>query len=75
LAVGRRLEAERLAKLPPISAEQAAHIRALIKETNEPDDALLGVLMASRIEEIKEYERAVYLLEQKMARRAKDRPA
>ena len=70
-----RRKAEMVAKLPPISAEQAAHIRALIKETDAPEaeDWLLQILNASRIEEIKEYERALYILEG-VARRAKDRP-
>jgi predicted DNA-binding protein len=58
--------AARLAALPPITAEQAAHIRALIKETDAPEDKLLKLLNVSNIEEIKEYERVVYLLEQRM---------
>jgi predicted DNA-binding protein len=58
-----RREAERMAKLPTITAEQVAHIRALIKETGVPEEKLLKYLKVSSIEEIKDFERAVAALE------------
>ena len=63
-----RREAERKAKLPPITAEQAAHIRSLIKQTDVPEDKLLHLLKASSIEEMKDYDRAVGILEQRRKR-------
>lgn len=68
-----KARAERVAKLPPITAEQAAHIRALIKETDAPEDKILKLLRASSIEEIKEYDRAVWILEAR-GRHPKDEP-
>jgi len=70
-ALEQRLETERVRKLPPITAEQAAHIRELIKQTAAPEDKLLQLLKASSVEEIKEYDRAVWLLQDR-ARRPKD---
>jgi predicted DNA-binding protein len=58
-------EGERKAKLPPITTEQAAQIRALIKETNAPENKLLKLLKASSVEEIREFDRAVFILEQR----------
>jgi predicted DNA-binding protein len=57
-----RREAERMAKLPTITAEQVAHIRALIKETGAPEEKLLKYLKVSSIEEIKDFEQAVTTL-------------
>jgi predicted DNA-binding protein len=70
-ALAHRRETERLAKLPPITAEQAAHIRELIKQTAAPEDMLLKLLKVSCVEEIKEYDRAVWLLKAR-ARHPKD---
>jgi hypothetical protein len=67
-------EAERLAKLPPITAEQAVHIRTLINETNAREEWLLRVMRAASIEEIKEYKKAVQHIED-MARPWKNPPA
>ena len=60
-----RREAERKAELPPIKAEQAAQIRALIKETNAPEETLLKLLKAPSVEEIKDFDRAVFILEER----------
>ncbi len=62
-SIADKQRAERIAKLPPITVEQAEHIRALIKETNTPEEKLLKVLKASSIEEIKDYDRVVRILE------------
>jgi predicted DNA-binding protein len=62
-SAAEKRRADRIAKLPPITVEQAEHIRALIKETNTPEDKLLKVLKASSIEEIKDYDRVVRILE------------
>ena len=59
--------------LPPITAEQAEKIRALIEETRANEARLLAVLRASSIAEIKDFEQAVYLLERR--RKGKNPPA
>ena len=72
---GLRLHREReaaLAALPPITAEQAQKIRALIRETEQDEGRLLAVLKASSVEKIKEFDRAVGLLER--SRRRKENP-
>jgi predicted HicB family RNase H-like nuclease len=55
-------ERARLAAMPPITAEQAAHIRKLIAETGASEESFLRARSASSIEEIKEYEKAVFEL-------------
>jgi predicted DNA-binding protein len=55
----------RLAKLPPISAEQAATIRRLIKETEADESQILKLLKAPTIEQIKDFARVVSILEQR----------
>jgi predicted HicB family RNase H-like nuclease len=62
-------EAARLAKLPPITAEQAATIRELINETAVSEDSLLRAAAAGSIEEIKDFEKAVTYLERWRVRR------
>jgi predicted DNA-binding protein len=52
-------EAARQARLPPITAEQAATIRNLITETGVNEDTLLNAQAAASIEEIKDFEKAV----------------
>ena len=67
---GLRLHREReaaLAALPPITAEQAQKIRALIRETEQDEGRFLAVLKASSVEEIKEFDRAVGLLKRSRA--------
>jgi predicted DNA-binding protein len=64
-ALRHRVETERVAKLPPITAEQAAHIRELIQQMGAHEGRLLRVLNATRVEEIKEYDRAVSLLKRR----------
>jgi predicted DNA-binding protein len=56
-------KAARYAKLPPITAEQAATIRDLINETGVSESSLLKSLAAASIEEIKDFENAVAYLE------------
>jgi predicted DNA-binding protein len=62
----------RVASLPPISAEQAAVIRRLIQETEADEARLLKLLGAPTVEEIKDFDRVVSILEQ---RRRADPPA
>jgi predicted DNA-binding protein len=52
------LKAARQAKLPPITAEQAAKIRELINESGFGEDSFLRTIGAASIEEIKDFERA-----------------
>jgi predicted DNA-binding protein len=52
----------RQARLPPITAEQAATIRHLITETGVDEDSLLNAQAAASIEEIKDFEKAVAYL-------------
>ena len=66
-------EEARRASLPPITAEQAEKIRALIEETRANEAKLLAVLRASSIAEIKDFEQAVYLLQRR--RKGKNPPA
>jgi hypothetical protein len=47
-------------------------IRALIRETEQDEDRLLKVLKASSVEDIKEFDRAMGLLEG--SRRSKENP-
>jgi hypothetical protein len=63
----------RVASLPPISAEQAAVIRRLIQETGADEPRLLKFLRAPTIEEIKDFERVVGILEER--RRNQNPPA
>jgi hypothetical protein len=58
----KELEAARQAKLPPITAEQAATIRDLIKESAMSETALLELLAVGSIEKIKDFEKAVTIL-------------
>jgi hypothetical protein len=67
-------EQARLAGLPPITAEQAEKIRALIGEIGVDETRLLRVLNATRIEEIKDFERAMSLIDERR-RRYKNPPA
>jgi predicted DNA-binding protein len=55
-------EAARQAKLPPITAEQAATIRDLINESAISETTLLSSLAAASIEEIKDFEKAITIL-------------
>jgi hypothetical protein len=57
-------EAARLAKLPPITAEQAATIRDLINGSALSEGSVLRALAAASIEEIKDFEKAVAYLKQ-----------
>jgi hypothetical protein len=62
---GTREAAEREAReasKPPITAEQAAIIRGLIKETGADEAKLLALLRASSIEEIRDFEDAARAL-------------
>jgi len=52
-------ERARLAAMPPITAEQVAHIRELITQTGAPEKEILNRLTASTIAEIKEYGKAI----------------
>jgi predicted DNA-binding protein len=63
----------RVASLPPISAEQAAVIRRLIQETGADEARLLKLLGVPTIEEIKDFERGVSILEQRAAMIRADR--
>jgi hypothetical protein len=54
---------------PPITPDQAKRIRALIHETSTNEAKLLAVLRAPRVEEIRDFERAILLLE-----RSKENP-
>lgn len=67
----QRVEARR-ASLPPITAEQAEKIKALIEELDVNEAKFLAVLHASSVAEIKDWEKAMYLLEQR--RRFKQNP-
>jgi predicted DNA-binding protein len=51
-------KAARQAKLPPITAKQAATIRDLINETGVDEASLLRALAAVSIDEIKDFEKA-----------------
>lgn len=62
----------RVAKLPPITAEQAAVIRRLIQETEADETRLLKLLKVSSVEEIKDFDRVVNILEQR--RQSKEDP-
>jgi predicted DNA-binding protein len=62
---GTRLAAKREARdasMPPITAEQAAIIRGLIKETGADETKLLALMRASSIEEIRDFEMAARAL-------------
>jgi predicted DNA-binding protein len=60
----RRREYEtRMASLRPISAEQAATVRRLIKETEANEATLLRILKAPTIEQIKDFDRVISILE------------
>jgi predicted HicB family RNase H-like nuclease len=52
----------REASMPPITAEQAAIIRGLIKETEGDEAKFLAFMRASSIEEIRDFERAANVL-------------
>ena len=67
-ALTQRAEKDSDANLPPITAEQAAHVRELIQQTGAPEDTLLKLLKASRVEDIKHYNLAVSFLQQKARR-------
>jgi predicted DNA-binding protein len=56
-------EAARQAKLPPITAKQAATIRDFLNKSGMSEAGLLKVLAAASIEEIKDFEKAVTILE------------
>jgi hypothetical protein len=62
----------RIASLPPISAEQAATLRRLIKETEADERVLLKLLKVPTIEEIKDFDRVMSILEQR--RQSKEEP-
>jgi predicted DNA-binding protein len=64
--------AAREAALPPITADQAKQIRALIKETGADETKLLKAMKASAIEDIRNFDRAVGKLDQ--LRRSQDPP-
>jgi hypothetical protein len=53
----------REAARPPITADQAKKIRALIKETGADETKLLKAMKASSIEDIRNFDRVVGLLE------------
>jgi hypothetical protein len=55
----------RVANLPPITAEQAVAIRRLIQETEADEARLLKLLRASSVEGIRDFDRAVSVLEQR----------
>jgi hypothetical protein len=55
----------RVASLPPISADQAATVRRLIKETEADEPTLLKLVKAPTIEQIKDFDRVVGILEQR----------
>jgi|SRR5438067_8849202 hypothetical protein len=55
-------EAVRQAKLPPITAEQAATIRDLLDDSGMSEPGLLKALAAASIEEIKDFEKAVTIV-------------
>jgi hypothetical protein len=57
----------RLAGLPPITAEPAAVIRRIIQETKADEARLLKLLGAPTVEEIKDFDRVVSILEQRRA--------
>jgi predicted DNA-binding protein len=63
----------RVVSLPPISAEQAAVIRRLIQETGADETRVLKLLRVSKIEDIKDFDRVVSILEQR--RRNQNPPA
>jgi len=58
----RRQEEQRYANLPPITAEQVQQIRGLLSKTNTSEESLLEHLNVSSVEEIKEFERAMFVL-------------
>lgn len=62
-------EAARQAKLPPITAEQAAEIRDLLNDSGRDEAWLLKGLPAASIEEIKDFEKAVAFLKRWRLRR------
>jgi hypothetical protein len=65
---GTREAAEREARkasMPPITAEQAAIIRGLIKETGADEAKLLASMRASSIEEIRDFEEAASALRER----------
>jgi hypothetical protein len=49
--------------LPPITAKQAATIRDLLNKSGMSEAGLLSALAAGSIEEIKDFEKAVAILE------------
>jgi Arc-like DNA binding domain len=55
----------REAARPPITADQARQIRALLKETGADETKLLKAMKASSIEDIRNFDRAFYLLDQR----------
>lgn len=55
----------REAALPPITADQAGQIRALIKETGADEAKILKLLRVATIEDIKDFDRVVNILEQR----------
>jgi hypothetical protein len=62
----------RLRPLPPISSEQVALVRRQIQETGAEEANLLRILKAQSVEEIKDFERAMTLLEP--GQRGKENP-
>jgi hypothetical protein len=61
----QREHATREAALQLITADQAKQIRALIKETGADETKLLKVMKVSSIEDIRNFDRVVGLLEQR----------
>ena len=58
----------REANMPPITAEQAAVIRGLVKEARADEAKLLAYMRASSIEEIRNFDKAVSALTHPLAR-------
>jgi predicted DNA-binding protein len=56
-------EQARLASLPVVTAEQAAHIRTLLKEIGRPEDKFCAALKVPSIEEIRDYKSVIEKLE------------
>ena len=54
----RERERARVAALPPITAEQAAIIRAWLKETGASEERFLKYMEVSSIEQIRDFEKA-----------------
>ena len=52
----------REASMPPITAEQVATIRGLLKEKKLDEAKLLAYMRASSIEEIRDFEKAVHII-------------